>query len=169
MISTGVPSGRKGISSYWQIRAIPHLCCHVVPAILSPTEAFRFLSHPYPAPSSLTPAGSLVGFSRENTFTLITFAPLTMRYTKRGILYLTSLLTKYCTQQLLLGASSVSPFGLSFPPGYHPGSTSATNTDNTVFIQLTETFLTHVGDIPRNLLRSQLRLPGISLVLFNMD
>ena len=123
MMSTGVPSGRKGMSSTGSTRLItPLLPCR--PAILSPMLILRFWAIETRT-IWLTPAGSSSPFSRLNTVTSITL-PRTPWGTRR-LVSLTSraFSPKMARSRRSSALSSVSPFGVILPTRMSLAVTSA--------------------------------------------
>ena len=99
MMSRGVPSGRKGMSSAGRMRAItPLLPC--LPASLSPTETLRFWAI-HTLTSLLTPSGSSSRF--DEGLHCDDQALLAMGYSERSVLHLPGLLTEDNPEELLLG------------------------------------------------------------------
>ncbi len=114
MMSTGVPSGKKGMSSLGAIRAMtPLLPCR--PASLSPTETLRFWAI-QTCTHSFTPAGRSSPFSwREYALTLITL-PQSPWGTRREVsLTSRAFSPKMARSSFSSADSSVSPFGVILP------------------------------------------------------
>ena len=123
IISTGVPSGRYGISSTGKILEITPLLPWR-PAILSPAAILRVWAT-QTLTSLLTLGGNSSLSSRFSTFTSITF-PRSPCGTRRE-LSLTSLAfsPNIALSNFSSAVSSVSPFGVILPTRMSPGSTSA--------------------------------------------
>src|SRR6266700_461866 len=92
-----------------------------------------------------------------------------MRHTQRRILHLTRLLTKDRTQQLLLSRQLRLTLRRNLAHQNILSPHLRTNINDPPLIQIAQTLLTHIGNIPRNLLRAQLRIASLNLILLNMD
>src|SRR5205823_869448 len=92
-----------------------------------------------------------------------------MRHAQRGISYFAGLLTEDGTQQLFLGRQ----FRLAL--GGDPAHQDVlrpylgTHIDDAVLIEVAQSFLADVGNISRDLFRSQLGVASINLVLLKMN
>ena len=123
MMSTGVPSGRKGMSSWGRILATTPLLPWR-PAILSPTEILR-LAATLTRMSRLTPGSSSSPASRLKTRTSTTLprSPCGRRrlesFTSRAFS------PKMARRRRSSAVSSVSPLGVILPTRMSPGWTSA--------------------------------------------
>ncbi len=123
MMSTGVPSGRNGMSSTGRILAMTPLLPWR-PAILSPSETLRFWAIETRT-SWLTPGGSSSRSSRVKTLTSTTLprSPCGRRsdesFTSRAFS------PKIARRSFSSAVSSVSPFGVILPTRMSPGWTSA--------------------------------------------
>ncbi|SHV72456.1 Uncharacterised protein [Mycobacteroides abscessus subsp. abscessus] len=123
MMSTGVPSGRNGMSSTGRILPMTPLLPWR-PASLSPSEILRFCAT-YTRTSSFTPAGRSSSSSRENTRMPMTFpdSPCgTFREVSRTS---RAFSPKMARSRRSSGVSSVSPFGVTLPTRMSPSRTSA--------------------------------------------
>ena len=102
MMSTGVPSGRNGMSSTGRMRAMTPLLPWR-PAILSPSEILRFwaMRHAH----HLVHAGRqlVVGRLAAEDLDVDDLAALAVRHAQRGVLHLARLLAEDRAQQPLLG------------------------------------------------------------------
>ena len=123
MMSTGVPSGRNGMSSWGRILATTPLLPWR-PAILSPTEILR-LAATLTRMSRLTPGSSSWPSSRLNSrmSTTLPRSPCGRRrlesFTSRAFS------PKIARSRRSSAVSSVSPLGVILPTRMSPGWTSA--------------------------------------------
>ena len=101
MMSTGVPSGRKGMSSAGRILAITPLLPWR-PAILSPTEILRFWATATRT-SRLTPGWRSSLLLATELADLDDLAALAVGQAQRAVLHLAGLLAEDRAQQALLG------------------------------------------------------------------
>src|SRR5438128_1051002 len=92
-----------------------------------------------------------------------------MRYTQRGVFHLTCLLTKDGSQQLFFGGQFRLAFRCDLADQDILWPYLSANIDDAALVEVTQTFLTDVWNISRDLLRPELGITGIDLVLFNMD
>ncbi len=123
MMSTGVPSGRNGMSSAGRILPITPLLPWR-PASLSPSEILRFWAT-YTRTSSFTPGASSSSSSRENTR-----MPMTLPVSPCGTFSEVSRTSRAFSPKIARsrrssGVSSVSPLGVTLPTRMSPGWTSA--------------------------------------------
>ena len=100
MMSTGVPSGRNGMSSWGRILATTPLLPWR-PAILSPTLILRFAAT-LTRIRRLTPGSSSAPFSRSNSRDVDDLAALAVRQAQARVLNLARLLAEDRAQQSLL-------------------------------------------------------------------
>ena len=100
MMSTGVPSGRNGMSSWGRILATTPLLPWR-PAILSPTEILR-LAATLTRISRLTPGSSSSPLLAVELAHVDDLAALAVRQAQAGVLHLARLLTEDRAQQALL-------------------------------------------------------------------
>ncbi|SLH00589.1 Uncharacterised protein [Mycobacteroides abscessus subsp. abscessus] len=123
MMSTGVPSGRNGMSSVGRILPItPLFPCR--PASLSPSWILRFCAT-YTRTNSLTPGGRSSSSSRENTR-----IPMTLPDSPWGTFNEVSRTSRAFSPKIARsnrssGVSSVSPLGVTLPTRMSPSRTSA--------------------------------------------
>ncbi len=89
--------------------------------------------------------------------------------TQRRIPHFTRLFSENGPKKTLLCRQ----FGLAFRRNLADKDIARTNlstdADNTVFIKIAQRILSYIGNIARDLFRSQFRIPGIALIFFNMD
>ena len=121
--STGVPSGRNGMSSSGRMRAMTPLLPWR-PAILSPSEILRFCAI-YTRTSWLTPGGSSSPFSRVNTLTSTTM-PSVPCGTRSDVSRTSRAFSpKIACSSRSSAVSSVTPFGVTLPTRMSPALISA--------------------------------------------
>ena len=123
MMSTGVPSGRNGMSSAGRILAMTPLLPWR-PAILSPTLILRFWATDTRT-RRLTPGWRSSLFSRRNSRTSTTLPR--SPWGRRSELSFTSraFSPKIARRRRSSAVSSVSPLGVILPTRMSPGRTSA--------------------------------------------
>ncbi len=123
IISTEVPSSKKGISSSLRTLAItPLFPCR--PAILSPTLIFLFCAT-LTLTDLITPEGNSSPFSRECTVTP-TITPCSPGGSLREVFFtLLAFSPKIALKILSSGLSSPSPRGVTLPTRISPAFTSA--------------------------------------------
>ena len=119
MMSTGVPSGRNGISSTGSTRVMTPLLPWR-PAILSPAPILRFCAIETRT-SWLTPGGSSSLASREKTLTSTTLPRSPCGTRSEVSLTSRAFSPKIARSSFSSAVSSVSPFGVILPTRMSPG------------------------------------------------
>ena len=146
MMSTGVPSGRKGMSSSGTtLEMTPLLPWR--PAILSPSLILRFWAMETRT-SLLTPAGSSSRFSREKTrmSTTLPFSPCGTR--SERVLHLARLLAEDGAQQLLLGGQLGLALGRDLADQDVAGVHLGAQADDAVLVQVAQALLADIRECP---------------------
>ena len=144
----------------------PLLPCR--PASLSPSWILRFWAT-YTRTSSLTPGGSSSPSSRENTRTPMTLPDSPCGTLRRGVADLAGLLAEDRPQQPLLrgqlGLALRGDLADQDVARHHVGA----DPDDAALVEVGEDLLGHVRDVPGDLLGAQLGVPGVDLVLLDVD
>src|SRR5207249_9309062 len=96
------------------------------------------------------------------------FARLAVWNTERAVLYLARLLTKDGAQQALLGGQLGFALGSDLAYQDVARANLGPDVDDAPLVEVLEAFLADVGDVARDLLGTQLGIPSLDLVLFNM-
>ncbi len=166
-ISTGVPSGRKGISSSGRMRATTPLLPWR-PGHLVALGDLPLLGHV--DPDQLVDArGSSSSFSREKTFTSTTTPPSPWGTRREVSRTSRAFSPKMARSRRSSAVSSVSPLGVTLPTRMSPGRTSAPMRTMPRSSRSFSCVFAHVGDVPGDLLGPQLGIPGLALVLLDVD
>ncbi len=92
-----------------------------------------------------------------------------MRHLKRVISYLSCLLTEDSSEQSFLSGKLSLSLRSYLTYEYIARAYLSTDSDNTVFIKVLQSFLTYVRNISCDLLRSELGVSCLGLVFFNMN
>ncbi len=167
MMSTGVPSGRNGISSTGSTRLMTPLLPWR-PAILSPAPILRFCAIETRT-NWFTPGGQLVvGLARED-LDLDDLAALAVWHAQRRILDLARLLAEDRAQQLLLRRQLGLALWRDLADQDVAGADLGADVDDAVLVQVAQAVLADVRDVARDLLRAELRVARLHLVLLDVD
>ena len=167
-MSTGVPSGRKGMSSTGRILPMtPLLPCR--PASLSPSWILRFCAT-YTRTSSLTPGRQLgaVVLAVEHP-DADDLAGLAVRHLQRGVADLAGLLTEDRAQQPLLRGQLGLALGRDLADQDVAVLHLGADADDAALVEVGQHVLGDVRDVPGDLLRPELGVAGIDLVLLDVD
>ena len=167
MMSTGVPSGRNGMSSAGRIFAITPLLPWR-PAILSPTEILRFWATDTRT-SRLTPGWRSSFSSRRNSRTSTTLPRSPWGRRRRAVLHLARLLAEDRAEQALLRRQLGLALGRDLADEDVAGADLGADVDDALLVEVLEGLLADVGDVAGDLLGPELGVPGLDLVLLDVD
>ena len=96
-------------------------------------------------------------------------AAFAVRHTQRRVLHVPGLLTEYSPQELLLGAQLGLTLGGNFAHQDVSGADLRPHANDAVLVQVSQAVLAHVGYVSCYLLRTQLGVPGLHLVLLDVN
>ena len=167
MMSTGVPSGRKGMSSCGRILATTPLLPWR-PAILSPTLILR-LAATLTRISRLTPGSSSSPRVAAELADVDDLAALAVGQAQAGVLNLARLLTEDRAQQALLGGQLGLALGRDLADQDVARLDLGADVDDAVLVEVLERLLADVGDVAGDLLGTELGVARLDLVLLDVD
>ena len=117
----------------------------------------------------LTPGPSSSPSSRVKTFTS-TMMPLSPWGTFREVSRTSRAFSpKMARSRRSSAVRSVSPLGVTLPTRMSPARTSAPTRMMPPLVQILQGVLAHVGDVAGDLLGAQLGVPGLGLILLDVD
>ena len=93
----------------------------------------------------------------------------TRGHLEAGVSYVTRLLTKDRSQELFLGGQLGLALGRYLADQDVAGCHGGADTDDAAVVQILEGRLGDIGNVPRNLLGTQLGVPGLDLELLDVD
>ena len=166
-MSTWVPSDRNGMSSTGRILEMTPLLPWR-PASLSPSEILRFWAT-YTRTSWLTPGGSSWESSRREHPDVDDLAGLAVGHLERGVAHLAGLLAEDGPQEALLGGLLGLTLGGDLAHEHVAGADLGPDADDAPLVQVGQDLLGQVGDVPGDLLGPELGVPGVDLVLLDVD
>ena len=114
-------------------------------------------------------SGQLIGVFTGEYLDIHDDAIFAVRYLQGGIPHLSGLLSEDGAKQPFLGNQFGLALGRNLAHQDIAGAHLGADADDAVLIQIGQSVLRNVGNIPGNLLRSQLGVSGFDLVLFNMN
>ena len=167
MMSTGVPSGRYGMSSCGRIFAITPLLPWR-PAILSPTLILRFCATRHPDQAVHARLEVVVELAPELA-DLDDLAALAVRQAQRGVLHLARLLTEDRAQEALLRRQLGLALGRDLADEDVAGAHLGADVDDALLVEVLEGLLADVRDVAGDLLGPELGVAGLELVLLDVD
>ena len=166
-MSTGVPSGRNGMSSTGRILAMTPLLPWR-PAILSPTAIFRFCAT-LTRTSRFTPGSSSSPVSRLNWRTSTTMPRSPCGTRSARVVHLARLLAEDRAQQPLLGGQLGLALRRDLADEDVAGRDLGALVDDPVLVEVAQALLADVRDVAGDLLRPELRVARLDLVLLDVD
>ncbi len=115
------------------------------------------------------PGGQLVGVLPGEHPHVDDLARLPVGHLQRGVPDLTGLLTEDGPQQPLLGGELGLALGGDLADQHVAGTDLGADADDAALVEILEDLLGQVRDVPGDLLGSELGVPGIDLVLLDVD
>ena len=167
MMSTGVPSGRNGMSSAGRILPITPLLPWR-PASLSPSWILRFWAT-YTRTSSFTPGAQLVLVVAGEHPDADDLAVLAVRHLQRGVAHLARLLAEDRAEQALLRGQLRLALGRDLADQDVARLDLGADPDDAALVEVGQHLLGDVRDVPGDLLGAQLGVAGVDLVLLDVD
>src|SRR5438132_17394 len=177
-ISTGVPSGRCGMSSSGRMRAMTPLLPWR-PAILSPTDSFRFMAT-YALTSLMTPGGSssprrIFSFFSSNRF-LMTSTCRSVRCSRsftssssRRAAYVARLLAVARPEQFFFRRQLRLALRRDLADEDVARLHVRADADDPAVVEVLQEPFRHVRDVARDFFRPELRVARLDLELFDVD
>ena len=166
-MSTGVPSGRYGMSSSGRTLAMTPLLPWR-PAILSPTETLRFWATDTRT-RRFTPGWRSSFHSRRNSRISTTLPRSPCGRRSERVLHLARLLAEDRAQQALLRRQLGLALGRDLADEDVAGADLGADVDDPLLVEVLEGLLADVRDVARDLLGAQLGVPRLDLVLLDVD
>ena len=167
MMSTGVPSGRNGMSSAGRILAMTPLLPWR-PAILSPTLILRFWATRH-ADQPVDARRELVVELAAELADVDDLAALAVGQAQRAVLHLAGLLAEDRAQQALLGGQLGLALGRDLADQDVAGADLGADVDDALLVEVLEGLLADVRDVAGDLLGPELGVAGLDLVLLDVD
>ena len=112
---------------------------------------------------------TVLAFFLGKHFDINNNAVFAMRHTQRGITHFSGLFTEDGTQQSFFGGQFGFALGGYLTDQNITGVYLSADTDNTVFIEITELIVTDIRNITGDFLRTELGISGFDLILFDMN
>ena len=167
MMSTGVPSGRNGMSSAGRILAMTPLLPWR-PAILSPTRDLALLGDRHPDQAVDAGLEVVVELATELA-DLDDLAALAVGQAQRAVLHLAGLLTEDRPQEALLGGQLGLALGRDLADQDVAGADLGADVDDALLVEVLEGLLADVRDVAGDLLGPELGVARLDLVLLDVD
>ena len=96
-------------------------------------------------------------------------AALAVGHLQGGVAHLAGLLAEDGAEQPLLGGEVGLALGRDLAHQDVAGTDLCADADDAILVQILQGVLAHIGDVSCDLLRAQLGVPGVDLVLFDVD